>query len=103
MRCAWIKIDLDRLSLRLRATSGRSFNDGDLHQWLTESGFRWVGGLWYTCPGEPGGALRPDEILEKQTRETIDGVTFVERDVPPPHTPPAPRTGLANPTRDSPY
>lgn len=88
MRCAWIKIDLDRLSLRLRATSGRSFNDWELHRWLTESGFHWVGGPWYTCPGDPG-ALRPDEVLEKQTRETIDGVTFVERDVPRPPGPSA--------------
>lgn len=83
MRCAWVKIDVDRLSLRVRATTGQSINDWGLHQWLHDAGFHWVGGQWYTCPGELD-VLRPDEILEKQMRETIDGVTFVERDVPRP-------------------
>lgn len=81
MRCAWVKIDVDRLSLRLRATTGRSFNDVDLHGWLRDAGFMEAGGQWYTCPADAD-ALMPDEILERQTRETIDGVTFVDRDVP---------------------
>jgi hypothetical protein len=88
MRCAWIKIDLDRLSLRLRATSGGSFNDWHLHRWLLDAGFHWVGGYWYTCRVDTS-LLRPDEILEKQMRETIDGVTFIDRDVPPPPGPSA--------------
>ena len=102
MRCAWIKIDLDRLSLRLRATSGRAITDRDLHQWLRDAGFHWVGGHWYTCPGNPD-ALRPDEIIEKQMRETIDGVTFVERDVPPTSGPSAPQEPTRDAGRDSPY
>lgn len=81
MRHAWVKIDVDRLSMRLRVTSGRTISDWDLHRWLLDAGFGWAGGHWYTFPGDPP-ALLPEEILEKQMRETIDGVTFVDRDVP---------------------
>jgi hypothetical protein len=90
MRCAWIKINVDRLSLRLRATSGRAFSDWQLHQWLQDAGFQWVGGHWFTCPSEGAGVLLADEVLDKQTRETIDGVTFVERDVRRPPGPAGP-------------
>jgi virulence-associated protein VapD len=85
MRCALVKIDLDRLTLRLRVTLGRAFNEWDVRQWLEREGFKWASGAWYTCQ-ETQTALMADETLARQTRETTNGITFIEHPGPPgPH------------------
>lgn len=77
MRRAWVKIDLDRLTLRLRVSLGRTFGEWDVHQWLESMGFIWKNGWWFVS--ENGTAdLMPDEILARQIRETTDGITFIE-------------------------
>jgi hypothetical protein len=86
MRCAWLKIDFDRLSLRLRVTLGRSFNDWEVRQWLERSGFKWAGGSWYTCQGDQA-VLMADEILARQMRETADGITFIDPEASGPSGP----------------
>jgi hypothetical protein len=86
MRCAWVKIDLDRLSLRLRVSLGRPFSEWDVRLWLQSAGFTRATGAWYTCQGTLS-ALQPDEILARQNRETNDGVTFIDRDTPDPSGP----------------
>lgn len=86
MRCAWVKIDLDRLSLRLRVTLGRQFNDFEVRQWLERTGYKWATGSWYTCDGKTN-PLLPDEVLARQTRETANGITFIEPDTPGPSGP----------------
>lgn len=79
MRCALVKIDLDRLGLRLRVSLGRPFNEWDVRLWLQGAGFTWATGAWYTCQGSLS-ALQSDEILARQNRETHNGVTFIDRD-----------------------
>jgi hypothetical protein len=86
MRCAWVKIDLDRLSLRLRVSLGRPLSEWDVRLWLQGAGFTWASGSWYTSQGSLS-ALQPDEILARQNRETSDGVTFIDRDSSDPSGP----------------
>jgi hypothetical protein len=87
MRCAWVKIDTSRLTLRLWQLHGRWFSDVDLRAWLKDRGYNWRNGSWYTCDG-PVNHLEADEVLETQTRVTEDGVTYVTRE----------RPGLGNPS-----
>jgi hypothetical protein len=77
MRCALIKIDLIRLTHRLRAAQGQWLSEWDLRQWLEGAGCSWSSGSWFVCH-EDKQMIRDDEILERQTRETSDGVTFIE-------------------------
>jgi len=79
MRCAWVKINISRLTLRLWKLQGKWASDADLRAWLKERGFTWRNGNWYTSP-IPVQHLEPDEIIETQTRVTEDGITFVTRD-----------------------
>jgi hypothetical protein len=78
MRSAWIKVDLNRLTLRLWKSQGAWLTGSDLRQWLTTRGFTWGGGAWYICDQLPC-ELEPDEIIESQLRVTEEGITFVER------------------------
>src|SRR5215469_1108893 len=89
MRCAWVKIDINRLTLRLWRLHGKWVSDGDLRAWLKDRGFTWRNGNWYMCPA-PVQHLETDEIIEAQTRVTEDGVTFVTREPPEPETPSPP-------------
>lgn len=77
MRRDWIKIDLDRLSLRLRVSLGRPFTEWEVQQWLERGGFVWKSRSWFICEAGTA-ALMPDEILARQVRETTDGITFIE-------------------------
>ena len=79
MRCALIKIDLTRLTHRLRASEGRWLNERELREWLGTAGFVWSSGSWFVCSQADVG-LRGDEIIERQTRETSDGITYIERE-----------------------
>jgi hypothetical protein len=78
MRIAWIKVDLDRLTLRLWRTQGTWFNGFELRQWLKSRGYAWGGGAWYLCQSMPCD-LESDEVIESQILVTEAGVTFVER------------------------
>lgn len=89
MRRAWVKIDLDRLTLRLRVSLGRTFSEWEVHQWLQRAGFDWMSGAWFACNGGTV-ALLPDEIIARQIRETTDGVTFIEPETTDPSGPHAP-------------
>lgn len=89
MRRAWIKIDLDRLTLRLRVSLGRPFSEWEVHQWLQRAGFHWISGTWFIS--DIGTAvLMPDEIVVRQIRETTDGITFIEPETTDPSGPHAP-------------
>lgn len=81
MRSALVKIDTTRLNLRLWLSTGRSLGEWELRQWLEQAGFKWSSGSWYRAEGDPD-LLRPDEVLERQTLETSDGITFIEREIP---------------------
>lgn len=90
MRRAWIKVDLNRLTLRLWRSQGKWHTGMDLRRWLEGSGYTWGGGAWYLCEREPCD-LEPDEIVEFQTRVTEDGITFIDRG------PDEPRLDVAGP------
>lgn len=60
---------------------GRPFTDWEVRQWLEGAGYRWASGSWYTCHGNPD-SLLPDEVLARQTRETTDGITFIDPEIP---------------------
>jgi len=81
MRTDWIKVDVNRLTLRLWKSQGIWLTGVDLRNWLTGQGYSWGGGAWYFCQGMPCD-LQPDEILETMVRITEGNVTFVE----PPHS-----------------
>ncbi|HSZ59466.1 MAG TPA: hypothetical protein VK797_27730 [Tepidisphaeraceae bacterium] len=81
MKCAWIKIDTRRLTLRLWRTHGRFFDLFELRQWLKNSGCDWVGGQWFACAGELC-HLEAEEILQVQQRVTEGGITFVDNQPP---------------------
>jgi hypothetical protein len=93
MKCAWIKIDTNRLTLRLWRTLGRWMDVFELRQWLKDSGCEWVGGRWFACAN--GFAhLEADEILQVQHRSTEGAVTYVTTSHPHP-TPRARGKGFA--------
>ena len=81
MKCAWIKIDTRRLTLRLWRTHGKFFDLFELRQWLKNGGCDWVGGQWFACAGAHD-HLEADEILQVQQRVTEGGVTFVDNHPP---------------------
>jgi hypothetical protein len=87
MRSAWIKVDLDRVTLRLWKLQGVWLTGSELRQWLIGRGFTWGGGAWYMCARLPC-ELEPDEIIESQLRFTEEGITFVERTQSRPSLPP---------------
>jgi hypothetical protein len=92
MRCAWIKIDIHQLAMRLWRLHGKWLSDLELRQWLKNHGYIATGGNWYTCDGEPA-HLEKDEILQSQTRVTENGVTFIaDPEEPPSHAPPSETT-----------
>lgn len=78
MRCAWVKINLHQLTLRLWRSHGKWLSDFEVRQWLKNQGYTWTGGNgnWYTCADGPA-HLEKDEILHIQTRVTENGVTFI--------------------------
>jgi hypothetical protein len=82
MRITWIKVDLDRLTLRLWKSQGTWLGGFELRQWLAARGYEWGGGGWYFCRDGPCD-LDADEILETCVRVTHDNITFVERAGPP--------------------
>ena len=88
MRTAWVKVDLDRLTLRLWKTQGVWLTGYELRQWLVVHGYTWGGGAWYFCQTEPCD-LEPDEILDARVRITEGNVTFVEHPEPLNLEPPA--------------
>ncbi|HEY8747544.1 MAG TPA: hypothetical protein VIM11_06210 [Tepidisphaeraceae bacterium] len=78
MRTAWIKVDLNRLTLRLWRSQGIWLSGFELRQWLTSRGYTWGGGTWYLCQEMPCD-LESDEVITSQVMVTEAGVTFVER------------------------
>lgn len=86
MRRAWVKIDLDRLTLRLRVSLGKPLSEWEVHQWLERAGFNWMSGAWFTSI-EGTAPLMPDEIVARQIRETTDGITFIEPETTDPSGP----------------
>jgi len=78
MRHAWVKVDLNRVTLRIWRSQGKWYTGADLRRWLGERGYTWGGGAWYLCENEPCD-LEPDEIVELQTRITEDGITYIDR------------------------
>jgi hypothetical protein len=84
MKCAWIKIDTNRLTLRLWRTHGKWLDAWELRQWLNKSGYEWVGGHWYACTNGTGHLVEKDEILQVQQRLTEDGITYVDNKPPEP-------------------
>ena len=89
MRTYWIKVDLDRLTLRLWKSQGTWLSGLELRQWLSGRGYEWGGGPWFFCVAGPCD-LEPDEIIESRIRVTRDNVTFVEHPDPSNQNPPAP-------------
>lgn len=81
MRTAWLRVDLDRLTLRLWKTQGKWVTGFELRQWLSDHGYQRGGGPWYFCTGTPCD-LEPDEILESRIRITEDNITFVDHPDP---------------------
>ena len=86
MRCAWVKIDTNRLTLRLWKSQGKWPSDLDLRRWLKDRGYTWRNGGWYTHDGTAN-HLEAEEIIETQTTVTEDGVTFVIHEPPDSHSP----------------
>jgi hypothetical protein len=79
---ACVRIDIGRLQARLSAEQRRALSASDVHAWLAAVGFKFDGD-WH-CDGAALPLLRPDEIRAMWTSETIDHVTYVERNPPKP-------------------
>lgn len=77
MRHIWVNIDLRKLSLRLWRSHGRPVADEDLRQWLADANFIHERGAWFLCRTTEH--LNADEIIEMMVRETIEGITFIQR------------------------
>jgi hypothetical protein len=72
-----VRIDLERLRLRLSAEQGRVLSDADVRVWLRDRGFHVEGEAW-ACDGpEMRGMLRDDEVTETITTLTENGVTYI--------------------------
>jgi hypothetical protein len=83
MKCAWIKIDTDRLMLRLWRMRGTWMDIFQLRQWLKDGGCEWMGGKWFSC-ADGFAHLQADEILQVQHRSTEGAVTYVDNQPSPP-------------------
>ena len=77
MRAIWVNIDLRRLSLRLWQARGQPMVGDDLRQWLADADFIHERGAWFLCHTTED--LNADEIIEMMIRETIEGITFIQR------------------------
>jgi len=77
MRRIWVNIDLQKLSLRLWQSRGEPMTVWDLRQWLAEADCVHERGAWYACATTDH--LQADEIVEVLVRETIEGITFINR------------------------
>jgi hypothetical protein len=82
MHCAWIKIDTQRLTLRMWRTRGTWMDVFEVRQWLKGNGCEWMGGQWYACSNGHD-YLETDEVLQVQQREKHDGITYVDNKLPP--------------------
>lgn len=65
------RLDKAKLAARLRLTAG------EVEAWLIAKGFKPDGEHWHTDDGQIT-LIRPEEIIESRTRQTINGVTFVD-------------------------
>ena len=92
MRCAWVQVDMNRLAMRLWQAHGQWPTDWDLRRWMKDGGCEWHMANWFICCEGALGHLEAGEIIEVQTHETTDGITFItrERRPPPPSPPDAP-------------
>jgi len=79
-----VSIDLERLRHRLSREQSRTLTESEVHAWLNRAGFQ-LRDSWYCDSGDTS-ALRPDEILERSTLRTSDGVTFVHTQRLHPHS-----------------
>jgi len=72
-----VKVDLERLRLRLSHEQMRDLSAADVHLWLVERGLKPQGDTW-VCDGEAvHHVLHDDEIIETISTLTEDGVTYV--------------------------
>jgi hypothetical protein len=70
-----VRIDLERLRRRISGRQIPELSDKELHRWLNDHGFR-LDGDW-VCDGEEMlAALQEDEVIQKTSSHTVDGVTF---------------------------
>ena len=73
-----LKINLERLRRRLSQQQMRELTDAEVHRWLNDNGLKMTGDGWL-CDGEESvRCLREDEVLQKVSTTTVDGVTFVD-------------------------